>query len=141
MNEGQMRQAIKRYLPRIIHRQSMTGATEATNGTPDDYFDGTCDDMWVEFKVITHWPRSGILTVAPILNVKKQPRGRLTVLQANWIKRRHDVGQNAHVMLGLPDRKVLIIQGCDIYDDNIVDHCETVTLKDAAEWIIERCGD
>lgn len=119
----------------------MTGATEANNGTPDDYFDGDSGDLWVESKVITSWPRNGIITVAPIPDTKKQPRGRLTVLQAAWIKRRYEVGGNAYVVLGLPDRKAVIIDGDTVYDQWRREVLKPLTLKEVAAWIQEYSGN
>jgi len=104
--------AIEKHLPPQLHRQSMTGATAAANGTPDKYYDGWENghhDLWIEYKKIDSIPKSSIVYVAPIPGMKKQPQGRLTVLQLRWLTRRWTVESNAWVIVGLPNKTALLL--------------------------------
>lgn len=89
MNEHSFTKAVLAKVPPCVHRQSMTGAALANNGTPDRYLDYE-RDLWVEFKWHPVFPRF------------LRPAQMLSGLQLRWLKRRHEAGRNAAVAIGFP---------------------------------------
>lgn len=89
MNEHSFTKAVLDKVPPHVHRQSMTGAALANNGTPDRYLDYELD-LWVEFKWHPNFPRF------------LRPAEMLSGLQHRWLKRRHKAGRNAVVVIGFP---------------------------------------
>lgn len=147
MNEGAFKKAINDKLPKFdeiqltgIHQQSNTFASLSHNGTPDHYYDGSKQDLWVEYKVLERMPRDGIVRIAPLPGVKKQPRGRLSPQQRRWLLRRWERGRNAIVVVGLPNRTGVIIEGCNIDDENPASIDEAISIKEIACWITDFCG-
>lgn len=85
------------------HHQSMTGATLATNGTPDQYYDlPVVGEIWVEYKMLKSMPRSRIAL------------GAYTPLQLSWLERRYKNSTRlAHTpnvlgVVGLPNGTVAV---------------------------------
>lgn len=102
MLEKQLIRAIDKYLPKEIHRQSMTGAAVTGNGIPDRYYDGPLGDLWVEYKQLKTMPRSGVAI------------GAYTELQLHWMERRYRYAQhrlevpNVLGVVGLPNKTAVI---------------------------------
>jgi len=140
MREKALYQAVDRRLPRTIFRQSMTGASLATNGLPDRYYDGLKADLWVEWKQFDHMPRGELVSCAPKLGVKKQPKGHLTQLQEMWLSRRNFVGNNAVVIAGLPNKTAVIMTRPNEWLGG-VPIAEAKTIEEIAAWICAFCGD
>ena len=82
--------AIHRLLPKDLYREKMFNPY--SSGTPDVWYSGTADDLWVEYKYITKVPQK-----APII-VQKM----LTALQRKWLNDRYREGRNVIVILGTP---------------------------------------
>lgn len=137
MKESQTAQKIKKRLPREIHWQSNTGAL-MSNGTPDKYLDGWKSDLWIEFKQLGALPRNGTVCVAPVPNVKKQPRGHLTPLQRQWLGRRHANGGNAVVIVGLPNGCVVWLATPREWDEG-VSIARADSIEEVVRWITKFC--
>lgn len=92
--------AVQRELKKlgVLHSQSMTYASLTMNGTPDRYYDGVLQDLWVEYKRLTAMPRSGIVI------------GEYSEQQLAWMKRRwaNSFTHNIWGVVGLPDKTVCL---------------------------------
>lgn len=133
MKEKDLYRAVDKLLPLGIHRQSMTGATATTNGTPDRYYDGLHGDLWVEYKMLATMPRNGVVV------------GKFTPLQLAWMERRYrnstnlPHGPNVIGVVGLPNRKAVIQRSLTEWREG--SRIETaVTIREVSEWIQNRCG-
>lgn len=84
----------------LLHSQSMTYASLSMNGTPDRYYDGRVNDLWIEYKRLTAMPRSGIVV------------GNYSPQQLDWMKRRwlHSPTHNVWGAVGLPNRTICLQQ-------------------------------
>lgn len=142
MGEQQLYQSIDNRIDKFIHRQSMTGAAKTFNGTPDRYYDGALDDLWVEYKQLVSMPRDNYVRVAPIDGVKRQPNGRLTALQLNWLTRRWwnaSSTHNAIVVVGLPNKTALLLRTPSEWN-GAVSIFESRTYAEVSKWIQDFCG-
>ena len=133
MKEKDLYRAIDKMLPKTIHRQSMTGASTTTNGTPDRYYDGPIGDLWVEYKQLSSMPRSGVA------------KGAYTELQLFWMERRfknsnrlaHD--PNIVGIVGLPNRTAVIQRlPTEWREGTPVNTAKS--LQEVANWIRVMCG-
>ena len=88
MNEHGFTKSVLGEVPPYVHRQSMTGAALANNGTPDRYLDFD-RDFWVEFKFLKSMPRAYVV-----------PSTLMTALQRQWLERRWRSGRNAALCIG-----------------------------------------
>jgi|LWDU01.1.fsa_nt_gi hypothetical protein len=90
-------QIIRSHAPNV-HIEGM--ANPYNNGTPDVYYEGEKKILWVEYKVIKHWPRNE-------LNIQKY----LSALQQAWIIRANFNNVDVCVIVGLPDKTGIIYKG------------------------------
>lgn len=135
MNEAQLIAAVDRRLPKDIHRQSMTGVAIPT---PDRYYDWF-RDLWIEYKCLKHMPRSGTWSVFPLPDVKQQPQGKLTMLQYRWLLRRNTAGGNAVVVVGLPNKRALLLPKPVMWEIEMpIDLARP--LEEIAAWIQDFTG-
>lgn len=88
--ETRFYQSIHRLLPKGLHFEKMHNPFRG--GTPDVWYSGTLDDLWVEYKWIAKVPVRALIKVAPLLSP----------LQQQWIELRHAEGRNVAVILGSP---------------------------------------
>lgn len=140
MLEKSLIASIHNKLPKDLHHQSMTGASMSNNGILDHYYDGPESDMWIEYKQRDSMPRNGVLNVAPDPTRKYNP-GHLTTLQLRWAKRRHMHGANAFVMVGLPDRTVVLLRFPSEWEHDVrLSHATIYTRDEAAQWITDFCN-
>ena len=86
--ERRYRESVNRYLPRDVYHQGMGGV--ATNGTPDSYYEGSFNSLWVEWK----WTNSKNPVLIP------EP----SALQKRWLTRAYSNGVNVAVICGCPLR-------------------------------------
>ena len=126
--EKELYQAVDKLLHVTIHKQSMTGASMAANGTPDRYYDGSKADLWVEYKLLKGIPRDGIV------------RGEYTALQLRWMERRYRVGKNMVGIVGLPNRTA-VIQATPLEWGEGSPIVNAMTLKEVACWIESFVGN
>lgn len=82
--------AVHRLLPEKLHREKMHNPYRG--GTPDVWYSGNADDLWVEYKYVKAVPKK-----APILISKE-----LSALQLKWLNDRAKEGRNVAVILGTP---------------------------------------
>ena len=139
MRESDLYRSVDRFLPKDVHRQSMTGTV--FNGTLDRYFDGPLGDFWAEFKQLSAWPRRQAFNVMPIPLAKKQPDGHLTDRQLRWLERRYANGQNAAVIVGMPDKTAVILDTPTKWQNDFVcvPGCShNQTRQQVAEWIMKK---
>jgi hypothetical protein len=113
-----------------------------SNGTPDQYYDGEKSDLWVEYKMLEHRPRSGVVRVIP-QEKRERRQGELSVLQEKWLMRRWEHGRNAAVMVGIPHKRtalvVIQIEPAQWLGGTAI--CEATSVAEAAKWIREFCCD
>ena len=106
LKEGNLIDALMRVIGKRLHAQSMTFGSMSQNGTPDRYFDGPARDLWVEFKQLDAMPRTGL--VGGITPARVRKKGCYTSQQYDWMLRRHNNGENAWGMIGLPNKLVVV---------------------------------
>ncbi|NIT13216.1 MAG: hypothetical protein GTN99_02930 [Candidatus Dadabacteria bacterium] len=87
--EARFIQSIERYLSPLVYRQSMY--TPYSNGTPDRYYEGPYNQLWVEYKFTT------ALKPRPF-----KPIDLVTKLQAKWLLRAYKNGIPVAIILGNP---------------------------------------
>jgi hypothetical protein len=133
--------AVHRHLPREIHHQSMTGAAQTHNGTPDQYYDGPGADLWAEYKQLTAMPRSGLVG---FVNDKKQ--GCYSTLQYHWMLRRYTNSLNLPHgranqigIVGLPNRTA-VIQTTPTEWREGSSVTNAIPLREVTNWVIDFCG-
>lgn len=116
---------INRLLPpkSVLHRQKIDGSTD--NGTPDFWYSGSENDLWVEYKWIER---------------KKKPIAiphLLTSLQFDWIQRRYKEGRNVAVIVGTPEGGQIFVNGT--WDGEYPVQSFVLSNKQIAEYIAEFC--
>lgn len=130
MKESQLIAAINRPLVGV-YTHSNTGASMSTNGLPDRYYDGIAGDLWVEYKMLRHMPRSGIVV------------GEYSALQLHWMKRRFvNSGNVPNVVgiVGLPNKTAVIQRTPSEWEEG--SHVDLARpRKEVSIWIQEVCSD
>lgn len=122
--EARFIQSIERYLSPSVYRQSMY--TPYSNGTPDRYYEGPSDYLWVEYKF------------TPALKPRPfKPIDLVTKLQAKWLLRALKNRVTVAIILGNPE-------GGDLYlaeEINWETTFETHSRRELAKMIKEfTCG-
>jgi hypothetical protein len=82
--------AVHKLLPSKIHREKMHNTFRG--GTPDVWYSGNRDDLWVEYKWLANLPKR-----VPVRTDKL-----LSPLQIRWLRKRYEEGRNVVVILGSP---------------------------------------
>lgn len=82
--------AVHKLLPKTVYREKMHNPYRG--GTPDVWYSGNLDDLWIEYKYLKTVPKK-----APV-DVKKH----LTPLQRQWLSARYEEGRNVAVVIGTP---------------------------------------
>lgn len=115
-----------RYIARVhkkLHESVYTEkmANPFRGGTPDVYYEGDQNDLWVEYKYLESLP----LTFTPT-----NPNGKtkVTPLQAKWLRRAYGNGRNVCVILGIGTNEGIIIQ--------IPELDETFSREDLSEGLM-----
>lgn len=140
MLEKALIKAIHKYLPKLLHHQSNTSGSLTHNGIPDQYYDGTLDDLWVEYKQLGNMPRDGIVG-----RVDAKKRGCYSPLQFDWMCRRwrHRAlsGGDPNVLgvVGLPNRTA-VVQYNPVQWEEGTSVAEAMTYAEVAEIILGRTG-
>lgn len=93
-------------------------------GTPDFYYEGFVNSMWVEYKWYDTKPKQWNLTNP------KDPK--ISKLQQNWLRRAHNNRQLTAVIVGYPNG-YSIFEGLS-WEDNLPSR-EDITAQDVAKWI------
>lgn len=89
--ENTFRQSVHRHLPSEVYQEKM--ANPYQGGAPDDYYEGSSDILWVEWKYYQKLPLS-----VDLLNTKASVK--LSKLQHCWLTRAHTNGRNVAVIAG-----------------------------------------
>ena len=82
--------AVHKLLPKTVYHEKMHNPYRG--GTPDVWYSGNKDDLWVEYKYIKAPPKKAEI------HVRKQ----LSPLQLKWLDERYEEGRNVAVILGTP---------------------------------------
>lgn len=94
-------------------------------GTPDDYYEGESNILWVEYKYVPKIPK--------VLNMSKL----VTALQNRWLTRAHRNNKPTAVIVGF-EAGVLVLTDPEEWQAKIgKDRIEPrlITIQDAANWI------
>lgn len=88
--ETRFYQSIHKLLPKELYSEKMHNPFRG--GTPDVWYSGTLDDLWVEYKWIATAPVRASIKMTNLLSP----------LQQQWIECRYAEGRNVVVVLGCP---------------------------------------
>lgn len=119
--------SVHKHLDKAVYRVGM--ANPYTGGIPDQYYEGSRSELWVEYKFYPKLP--------PILDLlNRKARTKLSGLQETWLKRAYGNGRNVAVILGTPDGGI-IFHNLSWQIEYERDACVIATRsrKDIAEWI------
>lgn len=96
---------IHKDLPKGLYREKM--ANPYRGGTPDVYYEGNKDILWVEYKYLEKLP--------PTLTLNN-PKGQTKVspLQERWLRRTSHNGRKAKVILGVGSKQGVIFDTVEI---------------------------
>lgn len=101
-------------LPKTLHHEKMHNPY--TSGTPDVWYSGTANDLWVEYKC-------GDNTLSP--------------LQTLWLTRRLAEGRNLAVIHSLSRNRNVILQDTDMFlGYSTIKHFTTLDDNETAQWIL-----
>jgi hypothetical protein len=116
--------SIERLLPGEIYCESMSN--QFKGGTPDRYYEND-QILWVEYKFFKTVPGEINLVGKTVLSPK----------QVNWLSRCHHNGHQVAVIVGMPDRKGVILKKMEwdmIYSkEEFIEMA--ITKKEIANWI------
>ena len=92
-------QKLHKHLPEFLYKEKMNNPYRG--GTPDVYYEGNADILWVEYKYLPSLPPTFTLT---------NPKGATSVtsLQAKWLRRSFENGRNTLVILGIANEGGII---------------------------------
>lgn len=82
--------AVNKLLPKMIYREKMHNPYRG--GTPDVWYSGNRDDLWVEYKYLKTVPKKAAIDVKKLLSP----------LQQKWLIDRYEEGRNVAVIIGTP---------------------------------------
>lgn len=101
-------------------------------GTPDVFYSGCKNDLWVEYKYLTSLP---VREDTPV-------KIDLSPLQDRWLLNRYREGRNVSVIVGCPEGGV-ILKDLEWRDCWLADAFKkrVVTLNDVATFIFQFCGE
>lgn len=109
-----------------VYREKMYNPLRG--GTPDVYYEGFKDDLWVEYKYVKSFPKR--------TNVFKPD---LSQLQLAWLMRAHDHGREPWVVVGSPTGSVILTEPCD-WGGDVWDEARVITIDALVTEIQKRCG-
>lgn len=97
--EGLFVDRVHRQLCQTVYHQGM-GLT-STNGTPDQWYEGTQDTLWIEYKWWNKIPAKFDLVLR-----KSVPK--ISKLQGRWLFRGYNNASNVAVVVGSPDGAIFL---------------------------------
>ena len=98
-------------------------------GVPDNWYSGCVRGHWSEFKWYSKLP-----TVHFHLRAGASPK--LTAQQNLWLCRRYDEGRDVSVIVGAPDRCIVLLD--KEWEHPVEVERMTMSHKDVIDWIVER---
>lgn len=116
---------VHRVLHPDVYREKMFNPLRG--GTPDVYYMGFADDLWVEYK----WAR--VLSTKII-------KPDLTALQKAWLVRAHDRGRNPWVVIGSPTGSIVLTTPAEWHNGIRRDDAHVLDQVIVAMEIQHRCG-
>lgn len=122
--ETRFYQSIHKLLPKELHSEKMHNPFRG--GTPDVWYSGTLDDLWVEYKWIATVP-----VRAPI-----KMTSLLSPLQQQWVARRYAEGRNVVVVLGCP-KGAYVFEGLS-WQKDLLPNVAWLTKRETADYIRRR---
>lgn len=98
-------------------------------GVPDNWYSGRFRGHWSEFKWLSKLP-----TVHFHLRTGANPK--LTDQQNLWLSRRYDEGRDVSVIVGSPDRCIVLLD--KEWEEAVEVERMTMSHRDVIDWIVER---
>lgn len=112
-NEGKLIDKVHRQLTIDVYRMKMNMGLGAPAGVADMFYEGTKNDLFVEYKYIDDWEKK-----------RSVPMNQLTANQVNWISRRIKNGRPIGLIMGDKNGMIFWIDECNwkdpikpLYDD------------------------
>lgn len=109
-----------------IYREKMFNPLRG--GTPDCYYMGYADDLWIEYKWLSKFP------------VKVPLVPDLSPLQLAWLMRAHDRGRSPWVVVGSPTGSIVITEPDHWSKGLRRDEALVISVEALAREIQTRCG-
>lgn len=105
----------------------MKNHNEYVGGIADMWYSGRVDDMWVEYKYITHIPKSDAIKLD------------LTPLQIEWLRGRYEENRNVIVVLGMRDGGIIFenLEWNSTFTQGML-LPRVVSRREIAAWIAKR---
>ena len=125
--ENQYIQGVHKHIDRNLVYYEKTH-NPYNSGTPDVYYEGDKDILWVEYKRLSRIPKTFIVKV--------------TELQRKWLNRASNNNVNVAVITAMPD-------GAVVHTHEHWEHAGTLVIpkyvslkskKEVAEWIVSQCS-
>ena len=110
------------WLPSSVYFEKMHNVYRG--GTPDFYYEGPSDMLWVEYKHFPHYPRSWSV-------ITDEHRG-LSRLQQNWLRRARNNHRKTAVIAKHPQGYALFVGDDWEHGQPYTDTC---TALEIAKWI------
>lgn len=108
-----------------VYREKMHNPLRG--GTPDVYYMGYRDDLWVEYKWEPKFP-------------KKHLTPDLSGLQKVWLERAHDRGRKPWCVVGSPTGSIVLTDPRHWHQGIGMDEARVISIADLATEIQSRCG-
>lgn len=122
--ESRLIKSVHDLLHPDVYREKMFNPMRG--GTPDVYYMGFADDMWIEWKWVKKFPKHVVPKLSP--------------LQLVWLVRAHDRHRKAFAVVGSPT-------GCIVFADPhqwkqgiARDEARVLSKKQTSDWIQIECG-
>jgi hypothetical protein len=93
--------AVNKHLPKEVYTEGM--ANPYRGGTPDRYYEGPHDDLWVEYKFYEALP-----PVIDLLHQTAKTKPKLSKLQQDWLVRAHCNNRKVAVIVGCPEGGLIL---------------------------------
>lgn len=121
-------EAVGRKLPAVVYREKM--ANPYRRGTPDMYYEGSADSLFIEYKWFPKLPKA--------FDLRDQKKGTsLSKHQQDWLHRAHGNQRTVAVVVGTPDGGILLP---GIAWDGVITPTQSMlrTKEEIAQWIYQR---
>ena len=123
--------SVNRHLPPEVYSEKT--ANPYRGGTPDEYYEGNQDILWIEYKYLRALP--------PELNLSNPKAPTCcSPLQLRWLKRAYENGRNVAVILGTPMGGFIYryLDWMETYSREILLEHRLLSRKEIAQWIVSQ---